>query len=369
MTPPLRIDRLVVRSFRNLAEVELCPGPGFNVFHGDNGAGKSNLLEAIDYLGTLKSFRGAKTAELVMLGTETARVEAKVSGEAAPRTYRVTIGHKLPRRAELDGKRPRSIAAWHASIHVVLFHPGDLALAAGPPEPRRSFLDGILEQMDPTFSSAQKSYTRALKGRNRLLRHEDVDRRSIQAFDEILASAGAVVGQSRALLAEELGPLTEQAVGEVHGAALRLAVEYRPRVTPTTEALRAALANALDKDIARGFTADGPHADDLSLTVLEGVSARHHASQGQHRAIALGLKIAELRALSSHVGRVPILLLDDVSSELDRTRNRRLFELLGTMGGQVFMTTTHPEFIRLEKNRVDYEIVSGTVNGFPRSRE
>ena len=125
-------------------------------------------------------------------------------------------------------------------------------------------------------------------------------------------------------------------------------------------AILEALRRSYEKDRARGFTAEGPHADDLALRVRD-VVAKHHASQGQHRAIVLALKVAELDVLASRVGRVPILLLDDVSSELDRSRNRRLFELLGKLGGQVFLTTTHPEFILLEENRVDFHVEAGVV--------
>lgn len=243
---------------------------------------------------------------------------------------------------------------------MVLFHPGHLALAGGAPEGRRAFLDRILEQMDPTYGSTLGSYTRALRSRNRLLRQERFDRRSVTAFDEVLASAGAVVGHTRAQLVSDLAPRAERAFGEVAGETLPLKVSYRPRVDPDPEALRAALHKALDRDRKRGFTADGPHADELVLEV-GGVGARHHASQGQQRAIVLALKVAELDVLSARVERVPMLLLDDVSSELDRSRNARLFEMLSRLGNQVFLTTTHPEFIRLEDNRADFQVAEGRV--------
>ena len=144
------------------------------------------------------------------------------------------------------------------------------------------------------------------------------------------------------------------------GDELPMSLTYRPRVEPSAEAMRAQLKRAFSKDQARGFTADGPHADDLDFNVRE-VKARHHASQGQHRMAALSLKIAELHCLSAATGAIPILLLDDVSSELDRGKNRKLFELLTLLGGQVFLTTTHPEFILLEGGRVDFHVRAGDV--------
>jgi DNA replication and repair protein RecF len=360
--PPLRIERLVARGFRNLAPLELSPGPCFNVVHGDNGAGKSNLLEAIYYLGALRSFRGARTDDLVGLDETAARLEARVSGEVAPRSYRVGLTRGKARQLSLDAKRPRSIATWHASIHMVLFHPGDVPLAGGPPDARRAFLDRILEQVDPTYAQALAGYTKALRSRNRLLRHERVSRQAVQAYDGVLCRAGEVVGQRRAGLVHELAERVTAAFGEVMGEALPLEVTYQPRVEPQAEAIAAALQRAFDKDVARGFTADGPHADDLGLHVRQ-VRARHHASQGQQRAIVLALKVAELDVLTRRTGKVPILLLDDVSSELDRARNRRLFELLGRLGGQVFLTTTHPEFILLDHDRVDFQVEGGRVGG------
>lgn len=358
----LRLERLVARGFRNLDALELAPGPHFNVVHGDNGAGKSNLLEAIHYLGALKSFRGARTDDLIQLGAQKALLEARVAGEAAARTYRAELTRGRARKITLDGKRPRSIATWHGSIQVVLFHPGDVALAGGPPEGRRALLDRILEQIDGSYASTLASYQKALRSRNRLLRQDRVSRAAVQAYDQVLASAGAVVGQARARLTPDLAERATAAFREVVGESMPLEVTYAPRVEPEVQAIRRALEEAFDKDVARGFTADGPHADDLALRVRD-VAAKHHASQGQQRAIVLALKVAELDVLTRRVGRVPILLLDDVSSELDRARNRRLFEVLARLGGQVFLTTTHPEFILLEDNRVDFHVEGGRVEG------
>jgi DNA replication and repair protein RecF len=244
---------------------------------------------------------------------------------------------------------------------MVLFHPGHLELAIGSAEPRRAFLDRVLEQMDGTYATTLASYHKALRSRNRLLKVEGVDRRSITAYDELLASAGEVIGRARARLIEDLAPLAEQAFEEVVGSTMPIHVRYRPRVEPSANALRDALARSLDRDRARGFTAEGPHGDDLDLIVRKATPARHHASQGQHRSLVLALKVAELDVLSRRTGRVPLFLLDDVSSELDRTRNRRFFELLARLGGQVFLTTTHPEFILLDRDRVDFEVEDGGV--------
>lgn len=360
MTEALRLDRLALRGFRNLEDLDLEPGPRINVLSGDNGQGKSNLLEAIHYLGALSSFRMARKDDLIRHDAERAVLAGKFRAQPLPITAKIKLDRHKARVLALDEKRPRSTAAWVASIQMVLFHPGDLALAYGPPQLRRDFLDRVLEQVDPTLGRTLAGYTKALRSRNRLLKQEGADRRSITAYDELLATSGAVLGTARAQLVEELAPLTESAFRRVAGEEVLFQLRYVPRVEPDPEAIRRALARSFEKDRARGFTAEGPHADDLGLRVRER-AARHHASQGQHRMMVLGLKIAELEVLSQRVGRVPILLLDDVSSELDRTRNARLMELLDELGGQVFLTTTHREFIRIERGRVDYRVECGKV--------
>lgn len=355
----LRLQKLVSKGFRNLASLEFEPGAHFNVIHGENGAGKSNLLEAIHYMGALRSFRGARTDDMIALGKDDAQVQARVMANTAPHTFVFELRRGKARKLALDGKRPSSIGAWHNTIQMVLFHPGDLRLARGGPEERRVFLDRILEQLDPVYTSTLANYQKALRSRNRLLK-EDGNERAVRAYDSILASAGAIIGQSRAELVEDLGPRVAMAFDRVVGLEVELRVTYRPRVEPDEDAIRKALDLSWRKDRARGFTADGPHGDELGIE-FGAVAARHHASQGQHRAIVLALKVAELDVLGARTGLVPILLLDDVSSELDRGRNRRLFELLSHLGGQVFLTTTHPEFILLEEQRRDFHVERGVL--------
>lgn len=359
MAEALRVAKLWVRGFRNLADQELTPGPRFNVFFGDNGQGKSNLLEAIDYIGSLRSFRGAAAADMVRRGgSEPAELAAEIRGESVPRHARIRIPVGRAREVQLDGKRPRARASYLTVVQTVLFHPGDLQLASGAPELRRAFVDRILEHFDATYASTLAAYERALRSRNHLLRAEHPDRRAIFAYHEVLAAAGAVVGQTRARLTTELAELACAAYATIAAETQVLGLRYEPRVAPEVQAIRNALEASFDKDLARGFTAEGPHADDLGIT-LDGVPAKRYGSQGQHRSIVLSLKVAELHELTRRVGRVPILLLDDVSSELDRGRRQRLFALLSELGGQVFLTTTQPELIEIAHHRADFRIEAG----------
>lgn len=360
MSESQRILSLRLRGVRNLQPLDLSPGPAFNVIWGDNGAGKSNLLEAIDYLATLRSFRHANTEELIQQGQDSAELLARVDGNVTSRTHRVLLSREQGRRVQLDGKRPRSRAEYVCSLHTVLFCPGDSALVIGAPELRRHYLDRILEQFDPIYADTLSRYSEALRSRNRLLKHDSPNLNAVRAYDDLLASAGSVIGQTRVALMTQMTPRIEAAFHDIGGEQLPLSVSYRSRVEPTVEAIRTALNEALKKDLARGFTADGPHADDLVLTLRDG-PAKHYGSQGQQRALVLALKVAELHELTQRVGRVPILLLDDVSSELDRTRNQRLFDLLASLGGQVFLTTTHHDHILLTQKRTDFHMVGGSI--------
>ena len=345
-----------------MESLDLSPGGRFNVLFGDNGQGKSNLLEAIHYLGALESFRLARRDSLIQHDATRAVIAGKFASRPAPITAKIGLDRKKARVLSLNGKRPRSKATWIASIQMVLFHPGDLSLASGGPQGRRDFVDRLLEKMDSGYSKTRAAYTKALRSRNRLLKRDPSDRRSITSYDTLLAQHGAVIGAARSALVDQLGPLTSTAFTEIAGDELPLAVTYRPRVAPEQSLMLTALERSLSKDLARGFTAEGPHADDIALTVRSR-GARHHASQGQHRMMVLALKIAELQVIAERVGRAPILLLDDVSSELDSIRNARLMSLLHRLGCQVFVTTTHRALIRIDAgaDRVDCQLRAGRV--------
>jgi DNA replication and repair protein RecF len=360
MVDTLRLSRLAARGFRNLEPLSFEPGPRFNVVHGDNGQGKSNLLEAIDYVATLRSFRGASAEDMIARGTEVAELLAEVYAEPVPHLARITISTRAQRAVQLDGKRPRSRSAYVGTIPLVLFHPGDMQLVAGSPELRRTFVDRLIEQIDPVFASTADAYERALRSRNRMLKSEPVDVQAVTAYDEILAAAGAILGQARRKLIDEIAPRVTAACADIGGEPARLQMRYEPRCEPAVDTLREALKTSLDKDLARGFTAEGPHGDDIGF-YLDGTAAKRYASQGQQRSIVLALKVAELAELERRSNKSPILLLDDVSSELDRGRNKRLFELLSALGNQVFLTTTQPELILIDGDRADFRVERGTI--------
>jgi DNA replication and repair protein RecF len=357
---PLVVQALQARGFRNLAPLSLACGPRFNVLFGDNGQGKSSVLEALRYLSALESFRGAKVDDLVQVGQDRSELHLVLQKRPLPHTLSVTLSRHAPRQLSLDGKRPQSSLSWLAVAKTVLFHPGDLVLAQGGPEGRRTLLDRVLTEMDPTYGQILGDYLRALRSRNRLLKAETPSRPAIVAFDPLLADAGATIVKARGEMVRALAPHAQRAFARIVGDDVPVSIRYRPRATGDAAALRALLAASLEKDLLRGFTAEGPHADDVELGVKAG-SAKHHASQGQQRALVLALKLAELSTLSERTSEIPVLILDDVGSELDAERTRRFFSLLSELGGQVFLTTTRRDLIRVEGERVDLEVTGGVV--------
>jgi DNA replication and repair protein RecF len=263
------------------------------------------------------------------------------------------------RRVRVDGK-PVSAGGGHfQQLPMVLFQPGNMELVQGGPGGRRRFLDRALFQAEPTYPAALRDYGRALASRNRLLKERGAERAAIAAFEDQLARHGATVVAGRERFVARLAPLFAEAAEQIGGAE-RATVDYRPAVGGDAAALAAALERARPRDLERGHTSVGPHTDELELA-LGGRAARRYASQGQQRTLVLALKIAETRVLAEACGRIPLLLLDDVSSELDRERNRRLMLFLDEVGGQLFVTTTHLEHILLEDDRVDFDVADGAI--------
>jgi len=363
----VRLVALQAIAFRNL-ELVLEAHPRVNVLFGDNGQGKTNLLEAIYLAGTLRSFRAGRLEELVGFGAAEARVRARVDrGGERVLEVKVTPGHKA---ARIDGKAARP-HDYFGSMNVVLFQPDDLRLPRGAPSGRRRFVDRAIFSERPAYLAEAQAYEKVLRSRNMLLRGAGpIDPALLEVYDEQLAKAAVPIVERRRAIVAELGPRAQHVFQRLTRTGRVLEVGYRDAVAERgeaavsgralEEAVRRQLAADRRRDQARGATSAGPHTDDLALH-LDGKDAQKYASQGQLRAIVLALKIAEIEHLESRLGDPPILLLDDVSSELDATRNAQLFEFLDGRAGQVFITTTDPRHVRTSGERKDVRIGGGRI--------
>jgi len=361
-SPTVQLEALRLADFRNIERLALEPGPRFNVVAGRNGSGKTNLVEAIYLTGALRSFRTTASRDLVRHGAATAAISAVFGGAAAGLTCEVRLGAD-GRRVRVDGKPPRADGAHFRALPMVLFHPGHMELVQGGPDGRRRFLDRALYQADRTYPAEHRAYLRALASRNRLLKPRGVkggapDEGSLAAFEAQLVDHGARIVAARERFVAALAPLYAEALAEVSGEAGG-GIAYAPSARGEEELARR-IAASRNEDLARGFTTVGPHADDLEREV-KGRSARRFASQGQQRTAVLAAKIAETRALAASTGLTPLMLLDDVSSELDDARNASLLAFLDGIGGQVFITTTHPKHVDVTGERADFAVEGGEV--------
>ncbi|MFL5322503.1 MAG: DNA replication/repair protein RecF [Myxococcaceae bacterium] len=353
----MRLLRLVVSDFRNLKAVELLPSTHATIAVGQNGQGKTNLLEAMYFLATLKPLRAGRLSELVRFGEKTAKVTGRFLLKGAEREISVTIEDGV-RQAFVDGKKAPSLEDYFGGVSTVAFTPDDLDVVKGGPEGRRQFLDRAVFNRFPAFLRESRAYARALKGRNRLLK-DRAEAAYLLAYDEALAKAGARVWARRRALMDELAPRAATAFHAIARTEQPASFGYEPHAlklpegtpwqTADEQTLSAQLVERLKqrlpRDMERGFTSIGPHADDLELQ-LGGNSARAFASQGQQRAFVLAWKIAEIENLSESTGFLPLLLLDDVSSELDPERNAYLMDYLSKSGAQVFLSTTDSSLVK-----------------------
>ncbi len=341
----MKLVSLEIRDFRNLAQVALTPSPRATVLVGENGQGKTNLLEAITFLTTLKALRATRLQELIRFGSERAEVAGAFEGPGGRRTLAVRIADGA-RTALLDGKAQDRFDDYFEGLAAVSFTPDDLLLVKGGPDGRRRFLDRAAFNRWPAVLGEARDYVRALRARNAALRRgaPEVE----QSFREPLARAGARLLVRRRALIEELADRLTAAFREISGPLAPAArLEYRAaagmRIEGDEPELAARLAAILEvrlpRDQERGYTSAGPHADD-ALLLLDGKGARLYASQGQQRALVLALKIGEIENLRAALHRPPLLLLDDVSSELDPAKNGFLLEYLRSLPGQSFLTTT-----------------------------
>jgi len=352
---------------RNLRPLALQPRERFNVFSGDNGQGKTNLLEAIFVIATLRSFRTSRLADLVAFGDERAKLGARVLKDELVRLYEVELAAGA-RKVTLDGKAVRPLARYFGGFNVVVFTPEDLALPRASPGDRRRFLDRGVFNLRPDYLATAQDYERVLKTRNTVLRQAGDDpsarRRAedmLAVYDVQLAALGAQVIAARLAFLDIVRGELATAFAAITRTGLAVTARYVVRSeAQTADEIAAKLVASRMKDFATHATQAGPHRDDLVFE-LDGHEAGTYASQGQLRAIMLAWKTAELQVLGRAHGDPPILLLDDVSSELDPQRNEYLFEHLATLAGQCFITTTHPGHVLLRQHRADYRIAKGEI--------
>lgn len=338
----MHLVSLAVTDFRNLTStvIELDP-EGTTVITGLNGAGKTSLLEATAYLATLQSFRGSPKEAMVRRGQDRAilRAETEVGGRSL--TIEAEVSAAGRSRTQVNRQVVRRRGDLHEALRVTVFSPEDIGVVRAGPADRRRFLDETLAVVDPKAARSCEEVEKVLRQRSALLRNVGKTLNTevattLDVWDTRLDEAGTRLVTAREQLVVDLAPLATEHYSRLAGAPTDVGLSY---VRSWNGSLLEALSEARTKDIQRGVSTVGPHRDELELT-LDGMPARTHASQGEQRSLALALQLAAHQMATGRLETAPVLLLDDVFSELDPLRARAL--LAGLPPGQALLTTAQP---------------------------
>lgn len=362
------LEHLEATGFRNLVDQAVHFHPRFNLIQGENAQGKTNLLEAIVVLSTLRSFRARRVEELLRFGVEHARVRGNVRDgeESAELEVRLRRGG---RRALLSGKAVRVMDRYLERFPTVLFWPEELSIPRGSPAERRHLLDRAVATVWAGFVPLARDYQRVLASRNRTLRGRGAPA-LVEVYEAQLAELGAKLCAARVRFLRGFAPVFEAAFQAISRSGARGSLRYQTRpeleaaggnVTALAAALTALHRQLRSTDLARKLTSVGPHSDDLEF-LIDGRSTRSFGSQGQLRALVLAFKLAQIEDGFAKLGRYPALLLDDVSSELDPRRNEYLFDFISRIPTQTFLTTTLGAGLPVPEDRSYFQVVNGVVD-------
>ena len=369
----MRLEQLRLYNFRCYSDVEIFPDPRFNVVYGLNGQGKTSLLEAVGLLTFLRSFRGAKNAE--MLRAE--QTEGLVTGLVRHGTLDFRLAVKLwptRKQATFNGKSCKYLSEYVGKIAAVSFSPSDLEIIRGAPENRRAWIDKLAQIFDPSHADAVARYQKILEHRNRQLKAVSDGRvaalsADFETWTDELCSWGSKIIHNRIHSVENSVDRIQKYYAQIAGENININVGYKSEILPQVpygqrpsdslelvgQALRNGLQNSLKKELILGTTLVGPHRDDLSI-LMGGHPMRSFGSQGEVRSLVLAMRLTEVEACQEALRVNPILLIDDFSSELDANRRKFLLDYLSSSDSQVFLSTT--EELRLGK---EFFVTSGKV--------
>ena len=363
------LEELYLRAFRNYAEETVEFSPGVNLIVGDNAQGKTNLLEAVSFLGSGRSFRAQKTGELIRFGAEFGELSGKICAQERCQTLRwVLFPGARPRQLWRNGVKKRAASDIAGVLPTVLFCPEDLMILKSGASPRRRLGDNVLCQLRPNYDAALTEYNRILEQKSRILKdhHENPALLDIlPEYNTRLCQVGALLISYRARFYKGLGEAAAKYHGQFSGGAEEFSLQYKTVSTVSdsfasipalTDALREHLEGHARAELESGQCLTGPHKDDFTVS-LSGIDLKAYGSQGQTRTAAISLKLAQRELMAREFGEEPLLLLDDVLSELDA--GRQDFVLNQITQGQVIITCCEPgRFTKLGKT---IEIRAGRI--------
>ncbi|NND76380.1 MAG: DNA replication/repair protein RecF [Ilumatobacter sp.] len=334
------VEHLELIDFRNYVSGSFDLRAGTTAIIGGNGQGKTNLAEALAYLATLSSFRGAPNEALVRAGADLAIIRATVRHDDGRETLiEAELAVAGRNRVQVNRQKLARVRDLLGSVRVTVFSPDDLVLVKGGPGERRRYMDDTLVALATKYDATRLELDRILKQRNTLLKHaagrlSDEVATTLDVWDGKFADVADQFGYARATLVARITPMVQHAYDELAGDSTPIGITYEPPWRRI--GLAAALLEARATDVRRGISSVGPHRDELSFTIA-GLPSRTHASQGEQRTLALAMRLAAHQLVTERTGTAPVLVLDDVLSELDDERSRAL--LAHIPDGQVVITT------------------------------
>lgn len=372
------ITSITLQNYRNYQQqrCEFCPG--INLFLGDNAQGKTNLIEAIYYLSIGKAYRPVKDEQLILWGKQNFLIRGTLESRQGSTTAEIqySIGEKKSKTFKLGGLALKKAEELSGSLTSVLFSPDNMSIIKGSPQERRHFLDYDISQISRSYAKNLAVYQRLLAQRNNLLKRLREKRvmspeknSELELWDFQLAEVGGKIIEKRLQTLAKMNPLTRLMQRKLTGGQENIEIHYlfnrKTEIQGPTDLkamLHAARDEALEEDLRFGTTQWGPHRDDLLIT-LNGIHLKQYGSQGQQRTAVLSLKLAELEFFRGESGEYPILLLDDVLSELDESRRQQLLELIQDKAIQCFITATEKSGLdKMDKRQIKYfEVRQGRI--------
>jgi len=334
------IKEIELKDYRNYKDLRVSFSDKVNIFLGNNAQGKTNLLEGIYLNAMAKSFKTSKDKELIRFGEDFCKVKSVASISGDEHITEIVINKEGKKGIKIDGVKIKKTSELLERIFIIIFSPEDLKIVKDEPEKRRKFIDRELCQIKPGYFSDLNNYKKVLKQRNTYLKEFNIENSILDIWDYELARYGSRVILKRHEFIERINEISKKIHDNISGGKENLELKYEPNVLVsenTENDFYEMLRNSRNDDIKNRTTGKGPHKDDLKISA-DGIDLRKFGSQGQQRTAALSLKLSEIKLIEEEMGEKPILLLDDVLSELDNDRQSYLINSLG--GNQLFITTT-----------------------------
>lgn len=349
----MKIRRIHLHNFRNFKDLRLSFSDGVTVIAGENAQGKTNILEGIYLTASLRSFRAGKEEVMILSGQDEASVDLTFVEKGREHEVSVMLNRRGGKKVTIDGRRAEKNRDALGLFQSVVFTPDHLMMIKGAPQLRREFMDIAICATDTKYTEMLVRYNKVLKNRNRLLKEVESNPSladTLPVWEDMLAELGGYIARCRCLYIKELNLAAQQIYEEISGGREKIKLIYLNQFSKEelsereyAALIRERLEKTRTRDVENGMTADGVHKDDILITI-GGKSAKFFASQGQIRSVALSVKLGEAVINEARTGKMPVILLDDIFSELDE--NRQKFIMEHTLKNQCIVTTCEPDKLR-----------------------